>query len=540
MSQLPPYHKRILRFFVLFLIILFTLIGIGGVIILRYLNTERIEKIDKEIKTMLILNEISSAFSKQHNAITYGISKSVSSAKEIYETSQAEIQKNLTLLKSQLYDRKDFIMLNMLNYNQAMFSDQIIKLFDYLIRRKTLSLTYDELTDLKAYPVNALNEANRYAENFKTAISQLQESSLERFKIHLSFIFKIFRKGILYFTITLATILLLLLTGLWLYSKASAKPFEKVSAALKVIVESDFKVMPDYGIIDDENVKFVLKSICEVISHFRNFLNSIKTDIIELSTFYKNLPSSLRVIIKESEKSIKDIKEIPAILLPFVQEFDNSRFYLEKISNIASGLYCEREKLVSIITPVYNLIEKVISSNRQLTETLYKFNEDTEKIDSLALNINLEAAKENEPKGYGELASEIRNLMSSAIYSHKKIVEIINSNLKEFADIKTTLKETEEVFKNINLSLKDLNENGEKLSSIAKNGIQVTLKLEQIIGSVSNSSEKATNIIKDLEEKGKILNSVLNRLLEETTTFSSIKKLKERSTSEEFAIQEKL
>jgi methyl-accepting chemotaxis protein len=522
-SLMPKYHQKIMLLFSGFLFALFAFIGGLGGWGLSHVNSNRIERMMRSVRVMTQLNHLRTAFAKQHDAISYGLSKSTSAAQESYRTAQERIQECLTALNKDLTDRKDLVLLNNLTYNQTMFSEQIVRLFDYLYKRNTLSLTYDELTDLKSYPVQSLKQANAYAEQFQSSLTTLEEGTLSSFESELGFVVSIFRRGVFYLAAALAVILALLLIALTFYSAAAAKPFRKISESLRAMTESDFAVMPDYGVVEDENVRYVLKNIGAAVGHFRTFLNSVNDSIGALSSAVRTLPDSLRSVITNEETARQASEENRSLLLGYAQEFANAKFYFDRVSEASDKLIRERAALVQAITPAHGMLDKVIESNRALSDTLYRFNETAEKINMFALNITLEAARENESKGYGELASEIRGLISQGVETHKQIVTMMNSNLNSFTAVRSTLHGAERVFQEMEQLLHGIRSDNDQLEAIRKAGFETEAAVEANNVRIAEATAKTRDLLGRLESTGRTAMSALSRVESEVERFGSVK-----------------
>lgn len=292
--SLPRYYRIILLRFALGLALLIVLLGGLATWGLSRINTGTVDRIMRSVRIMARLNELRAAFSRQHEAITYGLSKSVVEAESAYLLAQEQTQKALSSLAKDLSVREDLILLDTMTYAQTMFSEQVVRLFDYLRKRRSLSLTYDELTDLKSYPLQSLKDANASAERFQAALRGLEENASRSFETDLRTLVDIFHRGTLILLGLFGLLLLLLLAGLARYSAAAAKPFRKLAEALRTLSESDFRTVPGYAAVDDPSLRFVLRNISNAVSHFRNFLVSTSATLHHAAESLGPMPSKLR------------------------------------------------------------------------------------------------------------------------------------------------------------------------------------------------------------------------------------------------------
>lgn len=294
LAALPRHYRTILLRFaaglVLFLGLLTGLVAWG----LGRVNNGTVERVMRSVRVMLRLNELRAAFGKQHEAITYGLSRSVADAKAAYETAQERTQAALSGLRKDLARHDDLLLLDRMTYAQTMFSEQVVRLFDYLAKRRSLSLTYDELTDLKSYPLQSLKDANDHAETFHTALRSLEETASRDLETELRRLVGVFRNGLIVLLAVLGLAFVILLGGLGLYAAEAAKPFRKLSEALRTLSDSDFRTIPDYAGVDDEHLRFVLRNISTAVSHFRNFLNTTAASLDRVAKELQPLPNQLR------------------------------------------------------------------------------------------------------------------------------------------------------------------------------------------------------------------------------------------------------
>lgn len=487
-------------------------------------NNERYEAALQDIRDLRI------NFTYEHNAITYGLSRGVRSSREIYKEAESKASRLLDSLEKKIRERSLLIDLRGLKSDQVWFSEQINKLFDYIYAKKSLSLTYDEQTDLKSYAVSTLREASKHSENFNTKLNSLEDKIAEKLQSR----FREMRKSLLMFLIILtsaATSAFLLISLLsWLATKRVHKPVNSITKLVQDMEKNCYLKPADYGKIQDPELQYILKSFNNVITEFKNTLNQSSSSLEKILSVNEQLGTHLSEL-NLTENAIRNSQQFAAdSLLEHVQEFDNVRFYFDSITRSIE----EIQSVESEVGMNKNDIERRLSSldinNGQINDALYHFSETAEKINLLALNINIEAAKLGEEnRGFGIIATEIRKHISESLDNTKEFQRVLNDNKNLTRQTRDSFNTIKDYFAGLNTHFEDISAGKDKLAGIftterslekeidlnTRKIIEARIRASEIIDELSGIQER------NIRELKIILKEYRNRLKE--TAQSAVK-----------------
>jgi len=471
-------------------------------------NHKRITAIEEEVKNLR------KTFGYEQNAITYAISHGIKNSKEIYKQSEAKAMQSFTKLKSLIKDKKINIYLDNLIYNQTIFSEQVARLYSTLASKKKVTLTYDEQTDLKAYGLSTLNQAKKYTDNFDTLLGKIDEFTAKQEMSYNAVIESIIKQFKLYGSMLLGILILLTLIITPFFAIEKEDELQKLSALIKKTTENNFEDTVPFT--NSKNPAFVniVQNFNTLIMHYLNQKENLKTSAQKTAEKIKNLENTLAELTEEEQKNIAINKENIKNVLEYIQNFENINFFIKQIELTFESIQNANNDITKNQNKMAETLKKSTEENKKIHESLIAFNKVAEKINLLALNINIESTKlGDETKGFGMISNEIRKLISDFLEMSRSFTTIIRNNteslnksIQTFNSTQDLVKAIKEQFNNTKNNINSIHETIQKEISIEKgieNSQETAIETSHLV------EEKILQIKKDFED----LNSEISHLL---------------------------
>ena len=515
MAQKKKDWSIFTRYFI-YIIILFAIIS-GFV---YYITMPLSPTLVAEHKRITAMNEevknLRKTFGYEQNAITYAISYGIKNSKEIYKQSEAKTMSSFTKLKSLIKDKKIGIYLDNLIYNQTMFSEQVARLYASLNSKTKVTLTYDEQTDLKAYGLSTLNQAKKYTDNFDTLLGKIEDYTTKQNNIYNSIIQEIIKQFKFYGSILLGILILLTLLITPFFASKKEDELKKLSTLIQKTTENNFEDTVPFTNSKNQAFVNIIQNFNTLIMHYLNQKENLKISAQKAVKKIKNLEDTLAELTEEEKKNIAINKENVKNVLEYIQNFENINFFIKQIELTLESIQNANNNITKNQNKMAETLKKSTGENKKIHESLIAFNKVAEKINLLALNINIEATKlGDETKGFGMISNEIRKLISDFLEMSRSFTTIIRSNteslnksIQTFNSTQDLVKAIKEQFNNTKNNINSIHEAIQKEISIEK-GIEDTQ--ETAIQTSHIVEEKILQVEKDFED----LNSEVTNLSSE-------------------------
>lgn len=500
--KLIPSASNSFTTYTIILAILFVLCGIFVVLAMKNINRGVILELKQKQEILAILKNMRIDFASEHNAITYGLSDNTGAASRIYDESEKKLRASFDRLKAVLKEKKDRTDINGLTYNQAMFSEQVNRMLKAQWARKGQSLTYDELVDIKSYTVQSLMEANKHAEAFNKALSELEQRYVDHFNSRTSSLMEFlihFKKGVIIFLI-----LLFLLTFIFGFGvlRNSTNPLKTASSLLKQMSSSQYSKLPDYSQIQDPDVKAILKSFNMLTADFRNFANQSAWALRELAEMNSKILAQLRNLRSKEDEAMGSGKETAKVTLEFSQELENVRFYIERIQETVGSIHKEETRYLEEIRKHFSKMNTLTGNEKSQQTLLEQLTSQNEKIGMLVVNINLEASKLGDKgTGFTAISNEIRKLVEISKETVQTFLKMNQDNRTIISEITAKMGVSGKFFEEMNVKTQELMLVNDKLDEIRNNGMSAEAMLIKFNKQESELRRDCVSLISETEKE---------------------------------------
>jgi methyl-accepting chemotaxis protein len=518
----PHGMKLFITSFVLLLAV-FSLITVSGFFGLTQINQRLLQDSRAKQEVLNILRDLRMNFVSEHNAITYGISKGLAQSSAIYKEAEKKLQECFTRLRSTLKDRDSLANLNSLISCQTMFSEQISRLFGSLQYAGGQSLTYDELTDIKSYRLQTLNEANAYAANFDKALNELETSTAAGYNRDLTTIISSLQRMKFYFLLLGAVLFVLSLVFSFNFARRATDPMTTTSGLIREMVRSNYTMNIDYTRIDNADVRDILRTFSTAISTFKTFIMRITESVREISEMNKAVSGGIHRL-RKAEVSKKDLHgREGSVLSSYIQDLENTGFYSRQIRDQINGLQDVKNSVVKSLSAIAEKTSHLIEGQSRSSSQVYAFNEIAERINNMALTISLEASKSGmDAHQLSVITSEIRRLVSQAVESNRNFARIVGENKSALAGFR----------ENVQTSLRELSGMDPRFEEIGMENSQIRRVIEKgtALQNEFTGNEKKSDGMKnetvgplaDFEKLNRQLEDELKKLAKECKQYSDM------------------
>ncbi len=315
-----------------------------------------------------------------------------------------------------------------------------------------------------------------------------------------------------------------ILLGLFFYSLYHRKVKKQMRTAEEILIKiSEGKL--SFDIENDKNLQKKLGPLTEPITKVIKEISDIITkvelsslDIVGNSDALAYFASSMANKTDQQEDSIIKIDNSAKALNESMQ---NIRHYVATAYENNKNSIKEADESSAEILSLIEEMHKINELSEKIISTMNFISDIADETNLLALNAAIQAAHAGEEgKGFGVVATEIRNLAESSSKATKTIYQIIEDTVssiskgvmvsekakKALSKIISSIKETEELMSEINQAInqqsettKTLKENLSNIGNLTKNINNDTQNMKAAIANLAGQAQILTNLIKGFE-----------------------------------------
>ena len=278
-------------------------------------------------------------------------------------------------------------------------------------------------------------------------------------------------------------------------------------------IENDKHLRKNLGPLAEPITK-VIKEISDIITKVE--LSSL--DIVGNSDALAYFATSMANKTDQQEDSIIKIDNSAKSLNESMQ---NIRHYVETAYENSKNSIKEADNSSVEILSLIEEMHKINDLSEKIIATMNFISDIADETNLLALNAAIQAAHAGEEgKGFGVVATEIRNLAESSSKATKTIYQIIEETVssiskgvvvsekakKALSRIVSSIKETEDLMSEINQAInqqseitKTLKESLSNISNLTKNINNDTQNMKAAIANLAGQAQILTNLIKGFE-----------------------------------------
>jgi methyl-accepting chemotaxis protein len=522
--KISTFGKKLFLSNFVLLISVFGLITVFGLFGLSRINQSLLKDTLQKQSILGMLKDLRIAFSDEHNSITYGLSKDFNQSRSYYEDAEKRIQHSFDGLKQLLTEKNGLMQFNVLVYNQTMFSEQIKLLFNSIVSRQNQSLTYDELTDLKSYALRTLNEANVYAGNFDAALNQIENDVTGSYYRNMALIISSLQKVKIIFLLLIGVLVAVSLFFSYIFASRATTPFTRASAMIRELAAKKFTGSIDYSSIDNSDIADILRIFSTNASMFRNFILQNTESLRSMAGTIRAGTSRIEMIRSAANSEKDQTGTSTSHMLEYAQDFENVRFYFDKIRDLLQALKQEKNTLYEGLSSMLTRSGNVIENHNKLANHLSAFNESAEKINVLALNLNVEASKPGDgTKDLNTTVHEISKLILQSLESAKGLNKVMVDNKNVILTLRDTFKIMQAKFSGLTARIEDVQTEYTHLEDIAGKGEQVRKDLDSMAAASDGLRQKTLGLLDEFQRANNDLASSLDRLAGESEQYRDLK-----------------
>lgn len=299
-----------------------------------------------------------------------------------------------------------------------------------------------------------------------------------------------------------------------------------------------------------KKVKILLGKMTESTQSVSEFSTTLNENIIDLKDYSENSLAGFKdmnetfILQSENVRTIdNNVKEIDENIIMVKDSFQKMFENLETTTEITSGGYIKLKKLenkISDLDETMNYLKYDMENLNKESENIIKIldfiYDISNKTNILALNASIEAARAGEQgKGFGVVASEVKELAEKSRQFVKKIEQIVQKINNQTQQTVQRTKNSEEVVLESKNALKELKDSFDIILEDTNENFRFSNDMQNSIENLSESSNLIVEQIVHLSNANEENTSEIEEL------FTIVEKQNEniRKISEGFAILEK-
>lgn len=293
--------------------------------------------------------------------------------------------------------------------------------------------------------------------------------------------------------------------------------------AAKMVLDDVGKGRLSFDIESDPDLRNTLSDLAEpidkVIKEMSDIITKIELSVLDIvgnSDALSYFANSMADKTTQQEDSVTKIDN-------FTKMINEAMQYVKK--NVESAYQNSKDSIDEAdksSVEILSLIEEMKSISEmsdKIVETMHLINDIADETNLLALNAAIQAAHAgDEGKGFGVVASEIRNLSESSTSATKSIFQIIDNTVnsiergvtvsekakKALAKIINSIKATEDLMSEINDSINLQSGETDKLKSSVED-------IKDLTKNINSDTQNMKSAISNLAGQAQILNGIIKR-----------------------------
>ncbi len=344
--------------------------------------------------------------------------------------------------------------------------------------------------------------------------------------------------------------------------KAITHPIAEIEDAVKAMAKGDMHSKVTYQSKDElgvlaENLRFVLKTLSEYISHICSRMDSLATGdlTVEMDMEYlgdfasirhsgnkiiaslndtlgqlheassqvasgsDQVSSGAQALSQGATEQASSVQELVATLNELSNQVNQTAKNSRDVNDLIAATGAEVNNSNNKMSAMMNAMTKINSSSSEIEKIIKTIEDISFQTNILALNAAVEAARAGEAgKGFAVVADEVRSLASKSAAAAKDTTELIKNSLVAVSEGNQLAEETQSSLIKVVESAQQIESNMQKIteaSDMQAEGIQqVTLGIDQISSVIQTNSataEQSAAASEELFSQSNLLNNLVER-----------------------------